>query len=251
MPPVEHRTFFLAEEDFLTQDTAIINPIDSHHLCNVLRLSKGDFIVVSTMEGKFNAVICSSSSLGVKIQLLECIKPLPSSLLEILMIQALPKIKKMDEIVEKATEFGVSSIHPVLTHRSPVQLSSPSLIGKEERWNRIAMAASKQSRRFKLPVITAPQRLNSFIDSDVFSNEAVKILLWENEQIRHLLSMTAPVKETMKAVVCVGPEGGFTLEEVDYLISRGFISCTLGGQILRTETAGPFSIGLLMSAMYE
>ena len=247
MKSSEHRVFFLGEDDFISSRQAEINEIDSFHIRKVLRLKKEDKIIAVTLEGKFSATIINDDAPRILIMLDECIESPQATTKNIYLLQAIPKLRKMDEIIEKSTEFGVYAIFPVFSLRSPLGPNSPLLKGKEERWKRIAMAASKQSRRSQLPVIHSPTTLSNLIqDSNLFA-DMLKIVFWEQEQDTRLLSLLPLFQSHQNIAICIGPEGGFTLSEVDELMQQGFKTCSLGRQILRTETAGPFAVGFIES----
>lgn len=244
-----HRVFFIAFDDYLSSFTARINPSDSFHIIQVLRLTKGDRVLVSTMTGKYEAEIMDANPNAVVVKLGLCIESMKEDLLYILLIQALPKLKKMDDIIEKATEFGVMEIVPVISERSQVTLNAPSMKGKEDRWKRVAMAASKQSRSLKPTLIHPPQLLGDWANHLDYQEEMLKILLWEHEEQQYLIDLLPLVKQNNKIALCVGPEGGFTIKEAHMLIQKGFVPCSLGRQILKTETAGPFAAGFLKCAL--
>jgi 16S rRNA (uracil1498-N3)-methyltransferase len=241
----EHRVFFIAEEDFISSSQAQINETDSFHIQKVLRLKKADQIIVVTSQGKFSAQILRDDSSKLLIELDTCLESKQDPTKKISLLQSLPKLRKMDEIIEKSTEFGVFEIFPVFTLRSSATLSSPLIHGKDERWKRIAMAASKQSRRCHLPVIHPPAPLSSLIQDAGFFDHALKIVFWEQEQETRLIHLLSLIQEHSHIVLCVGPEGGFTVSEIEELIQHGFKTCSLGSQILRTETAGPFAVGFI------
>ncbi len=244
-----HRVFFVSNDDFVSPDRARINPSDSFHIVQVLRMNAGEKVLVSTMKGKYEAEILDANAKAVLIGIGRCLEALKEDLPYIVLIQAIPKLKKMDEIIEKATEFGVNEVIPVISSRSQLSLNAPSLKGKEERWKRVAVAASKQSRRQRPTLIHPPQYLDVWANSIDHNDQMVKILLWELEDKRSLIHMIPQLKKQIKVALCVGPEGGFTIQEVQSLTQIGFVSCSLGQQILKTETAGPFAVGFLKFAL--
>jgi 16S rRNA (uracil1498-N3)-methyltransferase len=241
----DHRVFFIAEEDFITPNQAQINESDSFHIKKVLRLKKADQIIAVTSQGKFSAHILRDDSSKLLIELDTCLESKQDPTKKITLLQSLPKLRKMDEIIEKSTEFGVFEIFPVMTLRSSMTLSSPVIQGKDERWKRIAMAASKQSRRCHLPVIHPPVSLSILIQDDSHFDQALKIVFWEQEQKTKLIQLLSLIQNHSHIVLCIGPEGGFAVSEIEELTQHGFKTCSLGQQILRTETAGPFAVGFI------
>jgi len=242
----EHRVFFLSEDDFYRDNEAKINPSDSHHICHVLRLKIGDYVVVVTNQGKYKARLIEDNNDECCVCLEDCLQIVQAPKIKIHLLQSLPKLKKMDEIIEKSTELGVYAIHPFLSQRSSVN-SSVDLQSKEDRWKRIALAASKQSRRFSVPAIYPVQKLESMISNSSWPEETIKIIFWEQEEQKRLLHLFPLVSNLQEIVICIGPEGGFTVAEVSMMIEAGFQTFSLGNQILRTETAGPFAVGFIIN----
>lgn len=243
----DHRVFFLAEEDFINPQQAQINETDSFHIQKVLRLKKSDQIVIMTSQGKFLAHIIRDDSSRLLIELDECIESNQAPAKKISLLQSIPKLRKMDEIIEKSTEFGVYEIFPAFTLRSSINPQSPLIQGKEERWKRIAMAASKQSRRSHLPIIHPPISLSSLMQDSTLFADALKVVFWEQEQETKLIQLLPLIQDHSHIVLCIGPEGGFAISEIEELSKNGFQTCSLGRQILRTETAGPFAVGFVES----
>lgn len=241
----DHRVFFIAEDDFINSKQALINEADSYHIQKVLRLKKTDQIIVVTSQGKFSAQILQDNSSKLLIELDACIECKQAPGKKISLLQSLPKLRKMDEIIEKSTEFGVYEIFPVLTLRSSLSSSSPQIQGKDERWKRVAMAASKQSRRSQLPIIHPLHDLSTLISQHNYFEHALKIVFWEQEQETKLIHLIPLIQEQSHIVLCIGSEGGFAISEIEELSCYGFKTCSLGRQILRTETTGPFAVGFV------
>lgn len=179
---------------------------------------------------------------------------LPSSTespLEIILFQALPEKERMELIIQKATELGVSMIIPFESERSISLGERESKQKKAHRWQHIAIKAVQQSRRARVPLVEACRSWREALET---CEDGLKIMLWEKEggKLRNALKEyftchpSLPSRE--KGVVIyamVGPEGGFTEEEVKQAQEKGFIPVKLGQRILRTETASITLVGIL------
>ena len=237
----EIRTFYYDGQVSVNQ-LVLIQGNDFHHIRNVLRLQENDLIVLLTTDSKYQGKIVSFSIVNVQILILK--KEETKPFLPIIhLIQGLPKGWKMDEIIEKSTEMGVSTISPVYMDRSIPRLSADEEKNKAKRWEKIAIAASKQSRRNNVPavfpLVSFEKKIQSF---DSFTGS--RILCWELEQRKSLLAYLQ-TNHVTEYLVVIGPEGGISYEEVKVCEEHDFTAISLGDTILRTETAAPFSIGLI------
>jgi 16S rRNA (uracil1498-N3)-methyltransferase len=165
----------------------------------------------------------------------------------VFLFQGLPKSDKMDLIIQKCTELGVSKIFPVITNRSVIKINSSADEEKKlERWRRISLEASKQSCRGLVPSV---EDILSFKNAVVkaASISDLAILAYENEEKTKLKEL---LKNSHAQIISIfiGPEGGFEKDEVNAAIDLGILPVKLGPRILRTETAG---FALLASVMYE
>jgi 16S rRNA (uracil1498-N3)-methyltransferase len=163
------------------------------------------------------------------------------SAVEIILLQALPERERMELIIQKATELGVSTIIPFKSSRSISLEEREAKQKKAHRWQEIAVKAVQQSRRAKVPRV---ETYRSFAEAlDACDREGLKILLWEKggEHLRQVLNQYHP----KKIYAMVGPEGGFTEEEAAQAREAGFIAIKLGQRILRTETAAITLVGIL------
>ena len=154
--------------------------------------------------------------------------------------QALVKEQKMDLILQKSTELGVESIIPLITERSIVKLDKKS-DKKIDRWNAIVEGASKQSKRLNVPRILNVLSIDNLTKLDY----DIKVLCSVNEVSKNIKKVLANVNSGDRILFVVGPEGGFTHEEEEKLISSGFISVSLGSNVLRTETTSLFLLSVV------
>jgi 16S rRNA (uracil1498-N3)-methyltransferase len=152
-------------------------------------------------------------------------RPARESPLDLVLAPALLKGAKMDLVIEKATELGVRRVSPILCRHGVAQGA------RLERWRRIALAAAKQSGRTSVPAVDSPCPLAEMVRA---SWPGLRLIAWEGERET---ALTAVAAEVSAVVVLVGPEGGFTEEEVAVARAHGFASVTLAPRILRAETA--------------
>lgn len=237
--------FFVSPDQIKDNLIQITGP-DVNHITRVLRLGPGDGLtVLDGRGGVYQAVI---ESLGKNQVLCSVAKELPAPgapPLRITLVQGIPKGDKMDLIVQKGTELGVSRVIPLICLRSVVKLGKEKTSKRRERWQRIALEAAKQCRRPDIPDITEPAEWEQVLAG--LNPQALALIPWEEESA-----------ETMKNVlqgnppgevhVFIGPEGGFTPAEVETARARGVRPVTLGPRILRTETAG---LAVLSMILYQ
>ena len=218
-------------------------PEESRHAVTVLRLKAGSRVEVVCDGCLWAAVIHSTDNSRVCVKMLD---RLPSSEpeLSVTLFQGIPKADKMDLIVQKATELGVSRIVPLEMERCVVRISSGDTARKLDRWRRIAREAGKQSGRTVIPEIAAPRSLASLRDTAELPE--ITLVPWEREDRYGLLAFRRDHPEIRSLGILIGPEGGISETEMDFLTGLGFIPVTLGKRILRTETAGLASLAALM-----
>lgn len=238
--------FFVAPEQ-IQGNRIVITGKDVNHIKNVLRMKPGEEISISNgLDGKDYR--CGIEELKEEEILctLRFIKEegveLPS---KVYLFQGIPKADKMEMIIQKAVELGVYEIIPVACKRSVVKLDEKKAKSKILRWQGIAEAAAKQSRRAIIPRI---QDVMSFQKAAAYSENAqVRMIPYElaegMENTRELIGGLRPGQDV---AVFIGPEGGFAQEEIDCAGERGIVPITLGRRILRTETAGMTVLSIIM-----
>jgi 16S rRNA (uracil1498-N3)-methyltransferase len=228
---------FFVSKDNIINDIAIIDGDDVKHIYKVLRLESGDKININNCVGKeYLGEIVSVDKKEVKVNLLKELTVSNESNLKITLFQGLPKSTKMDLIVQKGTELGISEITPIITERVIVK-SELGEFNKTERWKRIALEACKQSKRSLIPEINTPIEFEDFLErAKEFDLIVVPYENAEDFGIKNLIdTIDYPVN---KIAMVIGPEGGFEDSEIKELLDRGSKIVTLGSRILRTETAG-------------
>jgi len=218
------------------------------YIKDVLRLKKGDELVLFDGVGhEYSAVIRDFYSSKVCLDIIkkETIK-LPDT--RITLAQSLPKGGKIEMIIQKSTELGTSRIIPFISSRSIPRLTGSRATGKAARWRKIAIEASRQCGRGNVPEVSEILSFDEMLD--IPDRRALRIILWEAEPklgIREILTDEKHAGVDSFFIV-IGPEGGFSWEEIEKARQRGFISASLGRLILRTETA---PLAILSILQYE
>jgi 16S rRNA (uracil1498-N3)-methyltransferase len=209
---------------------------ESHHLTRVLRLNVAD--EVELLDGAGNLYCGRIQSLG-EVVLVGDLKRQAAAAEDaapLWVCQGDLKGKKMDVVVQKCTELGVSRILPFTSSRSQGRLEPGRSEHRRERWETIVKSACKQSGRLTIMACEAESALPELLTGRVLPDQAVKILFWEEEQALHLGDLSWE-KEEKPFCLMLGPEGGFSVAEVEMARNNGWHIVSLGRQILRAETA--------------
>lgn len=238
---------FFVEPSRIQGKRIVITGGDVNHIKNVLRMKIGEEIAVSNGEdGKEYRCGIEAFSEDEVICGLRFIKEdgveLPS---KIALFQGLPKADKMELIVQKAVELGVGEIIPVAAGRSIVKLDEKKAKAKVSRWQGIAEAAAKQSRRGIIPKISEVMSMKEAIA--YAGSMDVRLIPYElAEDMAKTKEIISGIRPGESVAVFIGPEGGFEEKEIAAAMERGFLPVTLGRRILRTETAGFTVLAWLM-----
>lgn len=225
----------------------IITGSDMNHIKNVLRMKSGEEIAVrGGNDGREYRCGIEEFTEDTVVCTLRFIKEegveLPA---KIYLFQALPKAGKMEMIVQKAVELGVYEIIPVAAKRCVVKLDEKRAANKVNRWQGIAEAAAKQSKRGVIPAVHVPVSFKEAVD--YARGMDLRLIPYElAEDMAHTRTVIEAVKPGQSAAVFIGPEGGFEESEVQEALSAGIEPVTLGRRILRTETAGLAVLSWLM-----
>ena len=207
----------------------------AHYLGHVLRIRVEDSIVLFDGSGyEFSATVATVSRKKIELHIGNAQLPETDSDLDVVLIQSLLRGERMDFCVQKATELGVSTFIPVFTERTVVKIPKERTEKRRQHWQAIAVSACEQSGRAIVPDVLPPQTLIEAVTSA--STNAPVLLLDPWADASPLPSLPPPPEG--KIAVCVGPEGGFSDEELDALRASGVTSVTCGPRVLRSETAG-------------
>ena len=232
--------FFIPPENINEVEGKILGD-DVKHIYKVLRLSEGEEVILNNCKGdEYLGELLSISKTEVIVKILKKLDINNESGIEIYLYQGLPKAQKMDLIVQKGTELGITKFVPIITERVDVKLKGD--FKKLDRLNRIALEAAKQSKRSLVPVVAEPITFDEALAE--VGNMDLFLVPYENAENlgikRVILEATEKgiLKDIKKIGIMVGPEGGFEEEEIDKLKKEKAYIITLGSRILRTETAG-------------
>ncbi|MBA2352648.1 MAG: 16S rRNA (uracil(1498)-N(3))-methyltransferase [Burkholderiales bacterium] len=224
----------------------------AHHALKVLRVRTGDRLVLfNGRGGEFTALVTHCGKDAVVVGDLEFHPVERESPLAITLAQAVLNAEKMDWVVQKAVELGTARIRPLTTLRSVVRLDAGRAAKRAQHWRNIVVASCEQCGRNRIPeigaVIALPDWLGQLKDeAEQGAVEAELRLILSPDAPASLRKLPAPNR---KLTVLIGPEGGFTDDEVRATATAGFVPVALGPRILRTETAGPAALAA-MQALY-
>jgi 16S rRNA (uracil1498-N3)-methyltransferase len=236
------RRFFV--EQFVA-DRAFLEGEAAHHLGRVLRAQPGQLYELSDGERVWLGRIESVGRDRVQFTLVEELPAVQPSV-EVTLLLAVVKFDAFEWALEKATELGVSTIAPLAAERSEKALLAAAA-KRVERWKKILLEASQQSRRVRVPVLTALERPESAFAS---FKDGLRVMLSERTTALPLRKVLDGQRGT-KAILAIGPEGGWTDAEFAAAETSGFQEASLGRQILRTETAVIAALASLDYALGE
>lgn len=226
--------FFVPAKNIGLEAATISDRDQCHHIRDVLRLKAKDRIHIFDGEGReYLCSIKSISNEGIILMIKERHK-IGRKRVKITVACAIPKKAKMDEIIDKLTQLGVDEVIPLKTERTVVKLDKEKVKMRTARWQKVVLAASQQSQRSSLPKVSS---LKDFREV-VLSSSGFDLKL-----IPHLGPKRKSLKEALGAgdakniLVLIGPEGDFSDGEVKKAVNAGFISVSLGENVLRIDTA--------------
>lgn len=220
---------------------------DINHIVKVLRMQRGDELIVVSQNGNVAvAVIDIITKQEVVVQIKETLLNFEKPKLRVILGQGVSKGEKMDLVVQKAVELGVSDIVPLQLERSVVRYDDQKARIKTQRWQKISLEASKQCQSNFITKVHAPLSLKEALNN--FSVDT-GFVAYEDEKLDSLRCYLHDVNKKIQSIfVIIGPEGGFTLFEIEQIKASGMKVVSLGNRILRTETA---AIATLSLVMYE
>lgn len=240
---------FFVDKTQVNEDAGIvfITGADVNHICHVLRMRVGEQFYVTDGEsgGKYLCALKEASEDQVTCDILRNIEESSELPCEITLYQGLPKADKMELIIQKAVELGVHRIVPVSTKRSIVKLDDKKAGTKISRWQGIAEAAAKQSKRDVIPQIGDVMTLKAALAEA--ADFEVSMMPYENaEGMAFTRKLLDEIRPGQRIAIFIGPEGGFDESEVEAALSQETRPVTLGRRILRTETAGLAMLSMLV-----
>jgi 16S rRNA (uracil1498-N3)-methyltransferase len=232
------RRFYATPDSFNSDKTsATLNADETRHLRDVLRLTSGDEAYAFDGEGQeFRCAIAEVDRTSARLRIIEPVTAAsPESALNLTLAVALLKGEKFDLVVQKATELGVTSLIPTITSRADVRIKSDDDAGRKvTRWRRIALEATKQCGRARLMRIERPVNFSDLVDQ---SANALRFMFAERDGSSFDSLLDTSTAKPDKLLALIGSEGGFSDEEIDQTRDAGWKIVTLGGRIMRAETA--------------
>ena len=240
---------FYVEETAIAEDKIHITGEDVNHIKNVLRMKKGEKLIICNGQGvDYYCIIDDVCDKEIIVAVNEQKESEAELLTKIYLFQGLPKKDKMELIIQKAVELGAYEVVPVMMKRTIVKLEDKKKeLKKLERWQAIAQGAAKQSGRGVIPSIHEVMTFKQAVD---FAKTLDMILVpYECATgIAHTKELVKQCVGKKSVGIFIGPEGGFESDEIEMAQQVGFEIVTLGKRILRTETAG---LAMLANLMFE
>ncbi|WP_202080696.1 16S rRNA (uracil(1498)-N(3))-methyltransferase [Caldalkalibacillus salinus] len=226
----------------MSENQCLLEGQDVHHIKNVMRADVGDQLICS--NGKGRVVLCTISLMEERKVVCDIIEELDGHTelpVHVTVAQGLPKADKLEWILQKGTELGADRFIPFSSARTIVRYDQKKEKKKQERWAKIIKEASEQSHRALLPEVTSIHSFTALLNIDAEH----KWVAYEKETIDHegmasFAQAMSSVKRGERIIIAIGPEGGFTEEEIHTLHHQGYRSISLGPRILRTETASQY-----------
>lgn len=219
---------------------------DVQHIGQVLRLKQGDEILIADGTGlEYYGNITSLDKREVKVSVYKTEQAKSEPPIQVTLLQGIAKGDKMDFIIQKCTELGIRRIIPVVTKRTVVQLTQEKAKKRQERWQRIAEEAAKQSQRGLIPEVKEVTPLEEALKD---LGDQPLLIPWEEEKVQTMKEVLQANKENNNSslALLIGPEGGLDPEEVALAKTYQGIPVTLGPRILRTETAGMAALTMIL-----
>lgn len=237
---------FFVDDAQIGKEFITITGSDVNHIKNVLRMKPGEKIRVSNQKGQ--DYFCSIIELGddfVQADILDSEAANTELSSKIYLFQALPKGDRMETVIQKAVELGVHEIIPVAMKYCVVKLDAKKAENKRKRWQAIAESAAKQSKRSLIPVV---HEVMSFNEALSYAKECkVNLVPYENERgMEATKEAVLELKKDDTISVMIGPEGGFSEEEIELVKEENMKIISLGKRILRTDTAAIATLSMLM-----
>ena len=240
-------TNFYAPPESVKNGQAVITGEEARHIASVLRFKKGETIsVVDGLGMRYKVVIDDAKPSRVTGQVINQVRRENEPWVNLTLACGISTGTKMDFIIEKCTEVGVNRFIPVLTEQSVVELKDPGKVQKKlTRWKKVAQAAMKQSLRSFLPVIEQPLKLTEL--SSTTTDYHLSLLASLIPSAQNIQDLQQSQEQCRDILLLIGPEAGFSRQEQELVLERGFVPIRLGKRRLRAETACIIASGLVIS----
>jgi len=237
--------FFISPRNIDEKNKAIvISGKEARHITKSLRHRENEEILLSDgIEKKYVAKIKNIENELIECSIIYTIEDSKNDLpVKIILAQAILKKNKMEWVIQKATELGISEIIPFTSSRTIPLIQEKREDKKMERWQKIAIEASKQSERIRVP------RIHTIIHYNELLKETEKhdfsLIFWEDEKHNTIKKVLNKKQKTNKIIYIIGPEGGFSLEEISLAKNRDISLVSLGKYVVRSETAAIFALSI-------
>lgn len=218
-------------------------PDAAHHASRVLRLRTGDPVqIFDGLGNERHGTIAEPGGKRIVVDNIAAVHGDRETPLKVILAQALASSEKMDWVVQKATELGVTEIQPIDTERSVARLSAERAAKRLEHWRQVAISACEQCGRNTLPQIHAPQDIMAWLQQMQNVADTKFILLPQGASGLH-----TQAKPQGRVALLIGAEGGFTQAESDTALRCGFVPVRMGARVLRTETAAIAGLAALQT----
>lgn len=226
---------------------------DARHIGKVMRSKPEDKLIVTDGNAREALVeIVEIEAQQVTARIIEMLEASGEPRVQVTVAQSLPKGDKMEIVIQKCTEIGASSFQPFMSERTVVQYDPKKEEKRTARWRKIAKEAAEQAHRSKIPAIESPASWKELLAK--LPEYDLACVCYEKEHGQQLRDVLKPFAQRLgigapsRVMIMIGPEGGFTEQEIEQLEAAGAVSIGLGRRILRTETAG---MAALTCIMYE
>lgn len=238
------RRFFIDKKD-IKQNCVAIDGKEAHHIIDVIRLKAGDrFLGLDGTDKTYTLRIKRLTGKRVEAEI-EKVSSRKLDIPRIMLACAIPKARKIEYIIEKATELGVSDIVPMVTERTIVKIYDKDRSAKSERWENIALCASKQCGRSKRPKIYEAMKFKDAVKLAQDLGYGKKIIACLSEGTKQLKDMQ--FNDIKESALFIGPEGDFTGKEINCAKAGGFELVSLGPLVLKVDTACIFAISTILA----
>lgn len=243
---------FYSPPESLAGDTIVLRGDEAHHAVRVMRMAIGDRLMIvdglgTAWRGEIREVGAKEPQVAVRVH--DTLRNFGEPAIRLTLAAGLSVGSKFDTVVQKGTELGVKRFVPILGEKSKVKVEDPKrAAARVRRLEKVALAAIKQCRRSYRPDITLPTSLESFLAQT--DKEALNLVFHAGPGALSLDRLSVK-KDAPRVSLLVGPEAGFSENEVERAMASGYTPISLGPRILRTETAGPVVCALVMNALGE
>lgn len=220
-------------------DLGNLNVDDKRHIINVMRMNIGELFEIVCNKKVYKCKITDINKKDLKYEVVS-VEDTETKLHKIIIASSIIKEQKMDYLLQKSTELGVDEIIPLISERTVIKVEN-KIENKINRWGKILKEASEQSFRNDIPKIDRILNLKDIVNY----NANIKIVCDTSKNAKNIKNVLQDMKKSDTILVVVGPEGGFSEKEIKYLNDNGFVSVSLGKNILRAETVPLYILSVI------